>query len=211
MRERTTRRIYVDIDDVLAQTGRMFLGLLAREFGRSVAFEEIRSYHLGDSLGLTAAELDEFMRLAHQPETLDSVLPMPGAAEALADWRRRGYEVLVVTGRPPATREDTLGWLERHAMGYTGFHFLDKYSDFYDQADTPEGTLTLADLPALDFRLAVEDFPGMAGHLADELSVPVALFDRPWNRSFEHQARDGTAPVVRCDGWAEIRARFPEP
>ena len=209
MRERTLQRIYVDLDDVLAQTGRMFLGLLAQEFGRSVAFEEIRSYHLGDSFGLAPAELDEFMRLAHEPEALESVEPMPGAAEALAEWRRRGYEIFVVTGRPPATREITLGWLARHAMAYTQFHFLDKYSKFY-RGQPPEGALCLADLPGLGFSLAVEDFPGTAEHLAHTVRVPVALFDRPWNRGVE-ELSDGGAPLVRCRGWAEIQQRFPTP
>jgi len=204
-------RIYVDLDDVLGQTARMFLRLLEQTWGRVVVFEEMHTFHLGESLRLPPDELEDFLHRVHQRDALASVKPMPGAAAALAEWRAQGYEVWVVTGRPPETRAATLEWLETHQMSHAEFHFLDKYSDFYDQADTPEGTLTLADLPALDFRLAVEDFPGMAGHLADELDIPVALFDRPWNRSFEYQARDGRAPVVRCDGWAGIRARFPQP
>ena len=188
----------------------MFLGVLAREFGRSVAFEEIRSYHLGDSFALAADELDEFMRLAHEPKALESVAPMPGAAEALAAWRRNGHEVFVVTGRPPATREDTLAWLDCHAMAYTEFHFLDKYSEFYSgQHGSPDGVLCLADLPELDFSLAVEDFPGAAEHLARTVGVPVALFDRPWNRGIEEIDAPDAAPLVRCRGWAEIRQRFP--
>ena len=205
------RRIYVDVDDVLAQTGRMFLDVLAERFDRRVAFEEIHSYHLGDSFALGSDELEEFMRLAHQPQALASIEPMPGAAEALADWRRRGYEVFVITGRPPATREDTLGWLERHGMSYAEFHFLDKYSEFYRAEVVPDGALGLADLPGLDFVLAVEDFPGTVEHLAGELAVPVALFDRPWNRGVEEALRPDGAPVVRCRDWQEIRRRFPEP
>lgn len=205
-----SRRIYVDVDDVLAQTGRMFQDVLRREFGRDVAFDEIRSYHLGDSFRLAPAELDEFMRLAHKPEALASIEPMPGADEALADWQRRGYEVFVVTGRPPATRDDTLAWLADNGMAYAEFHFLDKYSEYYNNPQgTPEGTLFLADLPELDFCLAVEDFPGTAEHLAHNVGVPVALFDRPWNRQVEELDGDATAPLVRCRGWAEIRQRFP--
>ena len=190
----------------------MFLGLLEREFGRRIGFEEIRSYHLGDSFRLAADELDEFMRLAHQPEALRSVEPMPGAAEALADWRRRGYEVFVVTGRPPATREDTLGWLDDHAMAHSEFHFLDKYSEFYDgRHGTAEGVLGLGDLPGLGLSLAVEDFPGTAEHLARNLEVPVALFDRPWNRNVAERDGAAEAPLVRCRDWREIRRRFPAP
>ena len=156
----------------------MFLGLLERRFGRRVAFEEIRSYHLGDSFRLGPAELEEFMRLSHEPEALGSVRPMPGAAEALADWRRRGHQVFIVTGRPPATRRTTLDWLDRHAMAHDEFHFLDKYSEVYEG---PRGTLrevlSLADLPALDFSLAVEDFPGTVEHLAVELDGAGKVLD----------------------------------
>ncbi len=206
------RRIYVDVDDVLAQTGRMFLDVLVEQFGRSVAFDEIRSYHLGDSFRLQPAELTEFMRRAHLPEALGSIEPMPGAAAALGRWLRRGYQVFVVTGRPPATRQTTLGWLQRHAMPYSEFHFLDKYSEFYrDPNSTPEGVLCLADLPGLRFCLAVEDFPGTAEHLAGTVGVPVALFDRPWNREVEELGGKNGAPLVRCRGWAEIERRFPAP
>ena len=190
----------------------MFLGLLAAEFGRRVEFEEIRSYHLGDSFALGGDELTEFMRLAHEPAALTAIEPMPGAAAALGEWRRLGYEVWVVTGRPPETRDATLAWLDRQAMPYSEFHFLDKYSDFYSDRPGAVGeTLVLADLPGLDFRLAVEDFPGTAEHLAATVGVPVALFDRPWNRTVAAGDRDGGAPLVRCAGWAEIQRRFPRP
>ncbi len=203
------RRIYVDLDDVLAQTGRMFLGVLAREFGREVAFEEIRSYHLGESFRLDAGELAEFMRLAHEPEALARVEPMPGAVATLNAWRQRAYEIFVVTGRPPATRAATLAWLRRYAVPYDEFHFLDKYSQFYDRADDlPAGTLTLADLPELEFCLAIEDFADTALHLARTLGVPVALFDRPWNQAV---GEGGGARIVRCRDWREVRRRFPAP
>ncbi len=210
MGERAGRRIYVDVDDVLAQTGRMFLDLLTREFGRRVAFDEIRSYHLGDSFGLAEDELSRFMRLAHRPDALGSIEPMPGAAAALAEWRRRGYEILVVTGRPPETREATLAWLERHAMPVSEFHFLDKYAEVYrGRGGKPDGVLSLTDLPGMGLSLAVEDFPEAAEHIAREVGVPVALFDRPWNRRVRQT--DGGAPLVRCQDWVEIRRRFPAP
>ena len=206
----TARRIYVDVDDVLAQTGRMFVDVLSTAFDRRVDFEEIHSYHLGDSFELPPEELSRFMHLAHRPEALASIEPMPGAAAVLGEWRQRGYEILVVTGRPPETRAATLAWLERHAMPFSEFHLLDKYSEVYrGRPAIPDGVLTLADLPGLSLCLAVEDFPGAAEHLAHDLGVPVALFDRPWNRRVA--PFDGAAPLVRCHSWDEIRRRFPAP
>jgi len=207
----TMRRIYVDLDDVLAQTGRMFLRVLAETFDRVVVFEEIRSYHLGDSFRLAPGELDEFMRVAHEPDALTSIEPMSGAAEGLAAWLDAGYEVFIVTGRPPATRDTTTAWLDAQQMPYSEFHFLDKLSHYYEGGHgSTVGALTLADLPALDFCLAVEDFPGITTHLTQELGVPVALFDRPWNQQVDgHDS--SAARIVRCHDWLEIRQRFPMP
>ena len=205
--------IYVDLDDVLAETGRALLRVLEEGFGRRVAFDEVRSHHLGESLGLDPDELQDFLDAAHEPEVLAAVEPMAGGAEALARWLERGYRVLVVTGRPPATREPTLGWLERHRIPFSEFHFLDKYSRYYRGAHgtpaggSPDGALALADLPGLELCLAVEDFPDISLHLARELEVPVALFDRPWNRSL---AESGN-PIVRCADWRQIGERFPRP
>ncbi len=200
--------IYVDIDDVLAETGRMFLEVLAERFGRRVRFEDLTSYHLGETLGLDGPELATFLEAAHEPEALAAVEPMAGGIEVLQGWLDRGYRVLVVTGRPPDTREATLGWLERHRIPFTEFHFLDKYSRYYDGAHgTPEDCLALDDLPAFELCLAIEDFPEISLHLAGELEVPVALFDRPWNRTL---AAAGT-PIVRCGSWREIGERFPRP
>jgi len=206
------RRIYVDLDDVLAQTGRMFLRILAQQFHRIVDFEELRSYHLGESLRLEPDELTEFLRLAHEPCALSEVEPMPGAAETLTDWRASGYEVFVVTGRPAETREPSLDWLRCHGIPFTEFHFLDKYSQIYGgRRSSPDGTLSMGDLPELDFCLAIEDFPGMATHLARELRVPVALFDRPWNREAAAFGDTEGAAITRCRDWSEIHRRFPEP
>ena len=205
------RRIYVDLDDVLAETGRMLLRLLDLEFGRAVAFDDIHSYDLGDSFGLPADELDEFMHRAHQPEALRDIEPMLGARETLTLWRESGYEVFVVTGRPATTLTTTVDWLRGLKIPYAELHFMDKFSNVYRGGTSSGDTLTLADLPRLDFCLAVEDFPGTSLHLANELGVPVALFDRPWNRTVSARTAGDSQRMVRCRDWGEIRRRFPAP
>ena len=44
--------VYLDFDDILCETARAFTGLLHREFGKSVAFEDIHTFNLGESFGL---------------------------------------------------------------------------------------------------------------------------------------------------------------
>lgn len=208
----STRRIYVDLDDVLGETARCFLELLELHFGRRVAFHEITTFDLGESFGFGREELADYLRLVHRPEALAAIEPMAGAREILADWHARGYEVAVLTGRPPATRDDSLAWLMTHDFPFDSLHQVDKYSSYYDGAHgTPEGALRLDEIPALGFCLAVEDFLDTAAFLAETAGVPVALLDRPWNRDLSGLSAGARSRIVRCRDWGEIAERFPTP
>ena len=73
------KQIYVDLDDVLSETGRMFLQVLSNEFGKEIDWEDIHDYDLGVSLQMDESTLTEFMHAVHRPEVLASVETMPGA------------------------------------------------------------------------------------------------------------------------------------
>jgi len=188
------RTVYVDMDDVLCETLRGLLALLEDEFGRRIAYEDVRDFDLGRSFGLTPDELDAFLARAHHPAVLASFAPVPGARRALAAWTARGFRVAVVTGRPPSSRGCTAAWLDRHGIPYDSLRFVDKYGRFGDEAGT-DGALTLEDLASLRFRLAVEDSAATAAFLAEHGVAPVVLLDRPWNR----HRNDGR--ITRVDGW----------
>jgi len=208
----STRRIYVDLDDVLGETARRFLVLLELHFGRRIAFEEITTFDLGESFGFGREELEEYLRLVHRPEALAAIEPMAGAREVLTGWRERGYQVAVLTGRPPATRDDSQAWLTRHGFPFDALHQVDKYSRYYDGVHgSPDGALRLDEVPALGFCFAVEDFLDTAAFLADTAGLPVALLDRPWNRDLSAIAPDVRQRIVRCHGWEEIGRRFAAP
>ena len=200
-------RIYVDLDDVLCRTARGFLEVLEREFGKKVAYEEIASFDLGRSFGLGPHELKRFMRLAHQPEVLLKLAPVEGAIEALAAWKMAGYELTVVTGRPPATESVSQEWLDHNQVPHDALRFVDKYG----RADSryPGSFATpLRELADAGFRLAVEDSLHTAEFLAGPLAIPVLLMERPWNRDKGVGPSDG---IVRCRNWQEVMERFPHP
>ena len=75
--------IYVDMDDVLCETARGFVSLLEREFGRRVSFDQIHDFDLGVSFGLDPVELERFFEIAHRPELLTDLDPLPGAIETV--------------------------------------------------------------------------------------------------------------------------------
>ena len=205
-----TGRIYVDLDDVLAQTIHVLVALLERHFARRVEIEDVVHFDLGRSFGLAPDELAEFMRLVHQPHVLANLEPSPGAAPALASWIERGYTVAVMTGRPPSAAPASRRWLREHRIPHTSFACIDKYAR-PDWAGPPGRALPLDVLSGLGFALAVEDSLEMAELLAERCGVPVALMDRPWNRDLSGLGPAARAGIVRCHGWVELAERFPRP
>lgn len=203
-------RIYVDLDDVLAQTIHALVALLERHFARRVAIEDVVDFDLGRSFGLAPDELEEFMRLVHQPHVLAALEPSPGAAAALASWIERGYAVAVMTGRPPSAAPASRRWLREHRIPHTSFACIDKYAR-PDWAGPAGRALPLDALADLGFALAVEDSLEVAALLAERCGVPVALMDRPWNRDLSGLDPATRAGIVRCHGWAELASRFPRP
>lgn len=200
-------RIYVDMDDVLCATAQGFLKLLNGTYQRSVAFEEIISFDLSRSFNLSPEEIERFMERAHEDEVLADLEPIPGALEGVSEWARRGYVIEIVTGRPPSTEPVSRQWLERFEVPYDCLTFLAKYSDLHSEEDVRRAK-PLSDLSPDEFCLAIEDSRAMAHFLAQELQLPVALLDRPWNRNGKEPLPTN---VVRCRGWEELQEQFPRP
>lgn len=203
-----TRPVYVDFDDVLCETALAFTVLLEREFGKRVAFEEIRSFHLGAAFGLSEGELQRLMELGHQPGFLRELAPVPGAIAGLRRWAAAGVPVWIVTGRPASTHATGAAWLAAYEVPYERLVYVDKYGRTLlpggDQA-----TLSLAELGRLEFSLAVEDAPQMAAHLVGNTPWPVAMLARPWNGAAVISA--GSGRLFRCRDWAHLLEVFPRP
>ncbi len=202
--------IYVDIDDCLGQTARMFAKVFEQEHGRRVDLEEIESFDLGVSLGLSPESLDDFMKSVHRPEVLAEIQPMTGAVETLAAWVDRGYEVAVVTGRPPGTEEVSRQWLTERGVPHHSLTFLDKYS-WSEDLFSGSRAISMEELSRRSFSLVVEDSAEVARRLASVLDAPVALLDRPWNRSSPRPEDELKGRIFRCRDWQDIGERFSRP
>jgi uncharacterized protein len=201
--------IYMDFDDVLCETARGLLALAAREFGWRGRFEEIRSFDLDVSFRLKASELDRLMQLAHEPDELLGLEPVPGAAEGMRSLASAGREVAVVTGRPAWSREASSEWLRRHNVPHSALLFVDKYGRARG-GDDGAGVMSLEDIRKAGFELAVEDAPAMLRFLAERTAVPLIVFDRPWNAEAVLGLNGPAARLIRCRGWSEISRRAVE-
>ena len=138
----TRRRIYVDIDDVLAETIARLVELLAQTHDRHIDPDDVEHFDLTRSFGLDEAEIHAFMERAHDDDFIESIAPISGAADVLSKWEAAGHRITLVTGRPPQTNASSRRWLEMHGLCHEALHHLDKWS---------RPSWNLAGLPALEF------------------------------------------------------------
>ncbi len=173
------KTIYVDLDDVLCQTARHFLVIVERDFGKRVRYEELTDFDIGASCGLNADERQKLYRIVHEQDELMKIAPIDEAISVLKQWTEAGFEIAIVTGRPPDSYEPSLAWLKRHGVPHQSVTMVDKYGRFATENTVAIG---LNELAARKFCWAVEDSLPMAQYLGVRMGVPVALVDCPWNR-----------------------------
>jgi uncharacterized HAD superfamily protein len=191
------KTIYVDLDDVLCHAARHFLLIVERDFGKRIGYEQLTNFDVGHACGLSAAEREELYRIVHRSDELLSMAPMDDAIAVLSNWMTQGYEIAIVTGRPPESAEVSLEWLTKHRIAYHSFTVVDKYARF--AVDSPRA-ISLTELSSRRFCWAVEDSLPMAQYLASRMRVPVALLDRPWNQCSEEGG------IVRYHDWVSLEA-----
>ncbi len=203
-------RVFVDLDDVLAETTRTLLDCFAEHFGRRLELEQVVSFDLAVSLGIDAETYTRFMQLVHDDAVLFRMAPRRDAEAVLSTWHHAGCEISVMTGRPPSTATISRRWLSTHRMPHHRLGFVDKYGR-PDWRGGDEPAIPLEELPAMGFDLVVEDSLRTAAFLAERLDVPVVLMDRPWNRDLAALPERTRERIVRCRDWSDVAERFPRP
>lgn len=204
-------RIYIDFDDVLCETARLLLEVSNNEFGRNLLFEEIHSFNIGETFELTEQEVAHVLAIMHKPENLLSIAPIELAAETINNWAEQGYEIDIVTGRPPFSEAASRDWLEKYNIQYSDLIFVNKYSNtkngngFRHHNDA----LTLDELKNCHYDLAIDDSSFMLQFLFDETEMDIAIFHRPWNAKLELPANTHpTRKIKRCQSWQELKDTF---
>ncbi|MCK5149218.1 bifunctional metallophosphatase/5'-nucleotidase [bacterium] len=189
--------IYVDMDDVLAETGRMLVQVVEEQFDRIVPFESITDFDLAQSFDLNETQLEQLFDEIHRSEILMNVDVLQGSIEALHNWHDSGYQIHILTGRPAYTRDTSIAWLQQKGIPFDSFEIVDKYGRQPDNAQA----LSLSDLQKRKYCFCIEDSPDMAIFLSEKMNAPVALIDRPWNREHAYNSL-----VVRITDWNDIYA-----
>jgi uncharacterized HAD superfamily protein len=127
--------------------------------------------------------------------------PIDEAIAAIEQWADAGFEIAIVTGRPPESYEPSVAWLARHRVPHHSLTMVDKYGRFETENTV---AIRLDDLASRNYCWAVEDSLPVARYLAGMMKVPVALIDCPWNRSAGDYANIG-----RYSDWSTIARTMP--
>jgi len=195
-------KIYVDFDDVIAETARNLADLLRREYGRKVQYKDIKYFDLKRSFHLSEAEYHQFMERAHEADVLVDLDETPDACGTLLGWLDDGLEPIVVTGRPASSYDETRAWLDKRGLTDLAVIHLDKYGRNLGPPNPAVSTLRIEDIRQMQFDLAIDDAPEALDLLAESRLCPIVIYGRPWNRDYQSSVRD--VEMQRVTNWREL-------
>ena len=154
--------VVVDIDGVLAD----FEGEFVRTFGddrRELESLESRYPNSGNRIS----------QFVNDPRTYQKLEPI-SLGIAIVDYLNdNGYDVNIITSRPPIAEWVTRKWLKRQGIKYLSFGIY------------PNKTTRIAEINPI---CAIDDLISVSRHL-EPYNVPVLLMQHPWNWFYEYKQR----------------------
>ncbi|WP_336328755.1 5' nucleotidase, NT5C type [Halovenus sp. HT40] len=185
MLEAESRQILVDVDGTLCFNLPRLCEFLEVEYGIEITREEITDWsYQFEQAGVGIEEVITQLFEEYPEWFLADLDPVPGAGRALDSLAAAGYEIQIVTHRPPETHHLTQQWLDERGMHYDGY-----------VEDVPANK---AEVPG---DVLIDDFHG---HVADAVDAGMygLLFDRPYTESVGHER------MVRVSTWADVLDAF---
>ena len=175
------KRFAIDIDSVIAATGRGLDRELSRRLGRPINQSSRPYYFIEDTLHADVAALDTAKLLMKDPEFYLGLDPIPGARDSVSLISQR-YWTCYLTARGEDEYDATSTWL--HNLRFPRLDIVLSH----DKGKTAED---------LGITHAVEDAPHHALRLADN-GVVVYLMDYSYNRDIDHPS------IIRVRNWRDV-------
>lgn len=156
-------KIGVDIDGVISDFVTSFRKLVKKEYGVDFGYDDIHQHDLWKVLGLPR---DETLQLIIK--TFDYDLGFqPGAIEGLNALAKK-HEVILITARPPESKQKTLDWLKHNNISYSKIIF------------TKEGNKHCVEDENLE--VIIDDHLEEISNWIGKTSK-ILVFNHPWNKS----------------------------
>ena len=183
-------KIGIDIDEVIVEFVKGYLKKYKEKYSKDFNFDNIFSYNLWESLGITKEESEELTDEFYNSEHFENIEIIDGVNEALVELLKNN-EIVFITSRPIKLKNRTENFIKTN---FPNILFKLIFSnDFF-----PQGNLSKGEICKLEgIELLIEDHKEYSLSCAEK-GIKVFLFDKPWNKDFEHEN------VLRVSGWKEV-------
>jgi len=112
----------IDIDGILGDYPRSFVEFINEQLGTSFDYRNIRSYNIGEALGLSPEESARLKHLYRETGQKRFIQVIEGAKQFLDELKYMGYIVVLLTSRPYKKYKriygDTQYWLAENKLHY---------------------------------------------------------------------------------------------
>jgi len=120
-------RIGIDIDGVLRDFGKSFMGVMKKHYPETMLQDKITDWQFEKHFTLSKKELQEIYWDKYCDAVFLDADPMPNAIvqmRELFDWaNERNYTLVCISSQRPMGRHNSLQWLGKHGLGFEEVHF----------------------------------------------------------------------------------------
>jgi hypothetical protein len=189
-------RIGIDIDNVLADTYVSYIEIFNQKFNTNLKFDQLTDfYYLERHSGVEYKKARDFVyQIIETEEFALNIKPYEMASNVILNWLKRGFYINYITARPQTGQKVTEKWLKENSFWHDNCSLYMQKSVLSDSEFKKNIVITQR------IGLMIEDSP----EISKNLSVPVLLLDRPWNRV------ELGSNVHRMEDWLEISKYFDE-
>ncbi|MBI2671397.1 hypothetical protein HYX16_00515 [Candidatus Woesearchaeota archaeon] len=186
-------RIYVDIDDTLAETTPSFLSYLKEEHNIILPEESMKDYpFVLTTLHKTFKKID-YIRDFEKSLFFKNLTPKRNSQNAIRSLSGI-HELIIITGRHHKLKEETENWLAKFfPNNFSQVHLVNNHPRPNEVKGPDKHELCVN----LKCQIAIEDDPTPALKIAEN-NIKVLLFDQLWNKNINHEN------ITRVKNWEEI-------
>jgi len=183
-------KIGLDLDEVVADFMDALLKFYYYKKGRLHKKEEFLEYKWWPVWGISKEEAIALVDEFHKAHNLEDIKLAEGAIESISDLLNRSYELFIITARPVRFRNKIEEWIKHHLK--TNKIKLIHAGDFHKGQAATKAEICNKE----GIKLLLEDSGETALDCAEK-GVSVILFDKPWNKLYNHKK------IKRVKNWHE--------
>lgn len=176
-------RLGIDIDGTVT-SAEAFVPYLNRSFGLNLTLSDITEYDLTKLLKITQEEFWKWMD-EHEPVVYKEAPIAPYAKEVLKEWQEE-HHLIYITARRKHLEDLTYSWFDENEISY---HHIDLVGSHHKIEAAKQH----------EVNVFFEDKHDNAVMIAEELQIPVLLFNAPYNQD------PVPSNVIRVSNWLEAK------